>query len=232
LSMNPVDVRPDDAESARAWLSALTDGRADAGQPAVAAWAHDSDARRTWHAYQLIGDVLRSEELASPGGRDEAFLQRFRARLDQEPVVLAPQSAPTLTQAPVDVGAGRGARRLSLGWSAAAALAGVALVGGAVFSLQRGGGEAKQLSGISAPAEQAQVAVGVRSLTPSAAAGLRAGGQPTGVPGQGSVVEVNTQQWHLLDERVLRDANLESYLRAHRGMAVVGGRVEPVALGR
>ena len=45
----------------------------------------------SWHAYQLIGDVLRSEDLAAEPAADEAFLVALRARLADEPVVLAPQ---------------------------------------------------------------------------------------------------------------------------------------------
>lgn len=76
-------------------LSALTDGEcpADDVAAACAAWRQDEDARARWHAYQLIGDVLRSEDLASTAGRDAAFLARVRERLQQEPVVLAPVEA-------------------------------------------------------------------------------------------------------------------------------------------
>ncbi len=75
-------------------LSALTDGQAtpEEAARASAAWRDDPQARASWHRYQLIGDALRSPELlqASEGS---AFLQGFRARLAQEPVVLAPQAA-------------------------------------------------------------------------------------------------------------------------------------------
>ncbi|MBT9611482.1 sigma-E factor negative regulatory protein [Aquabacterium sp.] len=75
-------------------LSALSDGQATPEEVAraSAAWRDDPQARASWHRYQLIGDALRSPELlqASEGS---AFLQGFRARLAQEPVVLAPQAA-------------------------------------------------------------------------------------------------------------------------------------------
>ncbi|MCO4095120.1 MAG: sigma-E factor negative regulatory protein [Acidovorax sp.] len=64
---------------------------------ACAVWRQDADARRDWHAYHLIGDVLRSDDLASTPARDAAFLQALRQRLADEPVPLAP--APL--QAPV-----------------------------------------------------------------------------------------------------------------------------------
>ena len=81
-------------------LSALADGEASAAHVAAAchAWREDPAARQTWHAYQLIGDVLRSDELARPASADVAFLSRLRTRLADEPVVLAPM--PVLVREP------------------------------------------------------------------------------------------------------------------------------------
>lgn len=79
-------------------LSALVDGEADAAGAAdgVSRWRDDDDAKTSWHVYQLIGDVLRSDDLAA-GHRDRVFMQRLHARLIQEPTVLAP--APDVPQA-------------------------------------------------------------------------------------------------------------------------------------
>src|SRR5688572_30452696 len=76
-------------------LSELVDGEADAGsvQRACAAWRESPSMRASWHAYHLIGDVLRSDDLAHPVERDEAFLASLRSRLAAEPVVLAPAAA-------------------------------------------------------------------------------------------------------------------------------------------
>ena len=82
------------ADDTRAWLSALADGEAQAADPACAGWRDDADARRTWHAYQLIGDVMRSDDLARPAARDAVFLAGLRERLAAEPVVLAPAAVP------------------------------------------------------------------------------------------------------------------------------------------
>ena len=82
-----------DSEQTRAWLSALVDGEGDGAEHACARWRDDAGLRRDWHAYQLIGDVMRSEDLAVPAARDAAFLAGLRARLADEPVVLAPQPA-------------------------------------------------------------------------------------------------------------------------------------------
>jgi sigma-E factor negative regulatory protein RseA len=84
-------------------LSALADGALDdaALLQTCAAWRHDAGLRESWHAYQLIGDVMRSDDLAQAPARDEAFLQRLRSRLADEAVVLAPQRSvetPSLQQ--------------------------------------------------------------------------------------------------------------------------------------
>ena len=56
-----------DGAPARRALSALADGElaGDAGEAAFRAWRSDPEARRDWHDWHLIGDVLRSEDLAS-----------------------------------------------------------------------------------------------------------------------------------------------------------------------
>ena len=85
------DLRDDDP---RRWLSALADGDAEAVQRACSLWRDDAAARQTWHTYHLIGDVMRSDELARAPACDAAFLAGLRARLAAEPVVLAPVAAP------------------------------------------------------------------------------------------------------------------------------------------
>mgnify|MGYP003333805111 CR=1 FL=1 len=75
-------------------LSALSDGQATPEEVAraCAAWRDDAQTRASWHRYQLIGDAMRSSELLKSSD-SSAFLQGFRERLAQEPVVLAPQAA-------------------------------------------------------------------------------------------------------------------------------------------
>ena len=94
-------------ESHRRILSALADGDATAGEAARAfqAWRDEPDARSSWHAYQLIGDVLRSDDLACEPAADASFLVALRARLADEPVVLAPQPRVEATPIPLPVGA-------------------------------------------------------------------------------------------------------------------------------
>ncbi|MBP6765452.1 MAG: sigma-E factor negative regulatory protein [Rubrivivax sp.] len=90
-----LDETPQDSlqNDSRAWLSALADGQADVAPQACKAWRDDARARQTWHAYHLIGDVLRSEDLAHRPARDAAFLASLREKLADEPVVLAPAPA-------------------------------------------------------------------------------------------------------------------------------------------
>jgi len=99
------------SEPDRRILSALADGDATDGEAARAfqAWRDEPDARASWHAYQLIGDVLRSEDLAVEPAADEAFLVALRARLADEPVVLAPQPRVEETPIPLPVAANSGA---------------------------------------------------------------------------------------------------------------------------
>ena len=79
-------------ESAKQRLSALADGELEGVESAAlcAAWASNPAAQRDWHAWHLIGDVLRSEDLASDPRRDRDLCAAIRARLQHEPVVLAP----------------------------------------------------------------------------------------------------------------------------------------------
>lgn len=115
-------------------LSALVDGQADAAAAGegVSHWRDDDDAKDTWHAYQLIGDVLRSEDLAA-GHRDRLFMQRLHARLMQEPTVLAP--APDLSQ---EAGPDGGQAGLLHRWAVPLGLAaGMALVLGTLLVVRQ-----------------------------------------------------------------------------------------------
>ncbi|MBY4896338.1 sigma-E factor negative regulatory protein [Cupriavidus sp. AU9028] len=78
------------ASEAAEQISALIDGELAPHEfEAVIELAKAGQGRADWSAYQLIGDTLRSEELAEAGSTD-AFVSRFAARLEQEPHLLAP----------------------------------------------------------------------------------------------------------------------------------------------
>jgi len=67
-------------------VSALTDGELH-GEAFVKSvqWLEESEeARASWHTYHLVGDVLRSGEMAATGAHDAAFVARLRSRLQGE----------------------------------------------------------------------------------------------------------------------------------------------------
>ena len=81
-------------------VSALMDGelQTSAQQASVAALLGDAHAREAWHAYHLVGDILRSEELAA-GAHDLQFLAKLEKRLSQEtmtPFVAMPETVVVL----------------------------------------------------------------------------------------------------------------------------------------
>jgi sigma-E factor negative regulatory protein RseA len=174
-------------------LSALLDGESsgDALRRLCVSWRDDPGVRETWHCFSLIGDVMRSEELASPVSRDERFLVDLRARLADEPVVLAPSASP----------AAPGTSKRSW-WAPAAVAAGfVAVVGTLVAvsqSPQSSSAQALQLAAVAPKASAVQVPsalVAARSEKPASFSESVATGE------------------------LVRDPQLDQYLLAHKQLA-------------
>jgi sigma-E factor negative regulatory protein RseA len=92
-------------------ISRLMDGEIDEGEQDVA-WARlkRDEGRQAWECYHVIGDALRGA-----GGPTAGFSERFAARFEAEPTVLAPKPL----HGP----------RLPFVWAAAATVAAVAVVG-------------------------------------------------------------------------------------------------------
>lgn len=180
-------VEPKAAES----LSALMDGEvhdADEVARACRAWREDAASRACWHRYHLIGDVLRSDDLASSGARDAGFLDRLRTRLEAEPVVLAPSPRPVPARA----------RRWR--WAGPAAVAaGFVAVAGVLVVTRAPQDDALQgaaaAAGARAPAEVRTV-----SATPATPA-------PAAAPVEAEEI--------VASGKMLRDARLDRYLEAH-----------------
>ena len=159
-------------QAARQSMSALMDGDsagATSRDAAFALWRSDSNARASWHAYHLIGDVLRSQELASTPQRDEAFLLALRAKLAREPVSLAPK--PSIAR-----------QRMRWPMVCAVASAGFVAVAG--------------------------VMVVTRSVAPTAVEVV------TPLLASGAQPEVS-----VVSGKLIRDAQLDRYLAAHRRVA-------------
>jgi sigma-E factor negative regulatory protein RseA len=178
-------------------LSALADGDPDALRAGCEAWRDDPAARATWHAYHLIGDVMRSEELAATPTRDAAFLAALRQRLAAEPVPLAPAPlpAPAASLAAVP-------RRRHAWLAPAAVAAGFFAVAGALVVTRLSAPEAGAPLQARGPAGSGLTLVGA------------------GAPGAAAPLP--------MDGRLIRDAQLDRYLEAHRGalggaLAVPGG---------
>lgn len=159
---------PDDRTRARAQLSSLMDGDCTSDHVAQACrhWREDDDARAQWHTYHLIGDVLRSEDLAQRSASDAEFLRAVRERLAREPIVLAPSPAQAIPAAEVPeevqvarlaVGGGRRSRFHLRRWVAPVGMAaGVALVAGAVLVTRPTGSDAPVMASASRTTDTAR----------------------------------------------------------------------------
>lgn len=185
--------------SERDQLSALMDGELDESeiQRACAQWRDESDFRARWHVYQLIGDILRSDELAASCRGDAAFLSSLRGRLANEPVVLAPHA---LQQG---VGRSRAVVRRTRAWIGSAAVAaGFAAVIGVVIVTQTS--ESGTADGVLAQGNASPGPALVNTVD------VRAAGATGAVP------YVAEPRAVVLNDRLIRDARLDEYLAAHK----------------
>lgn len=184
-------------------LSALADG--ELGDTAVAQacahWRIDAVSRQSWHAFHLIGDVLRSEDLAARPARDAGFLDALRVRLAAEPVVLAPQPMqPAPLAAEPMPRLAKGARTGRRSWIAASVVAaGFVAVAGVVLTRAPG-----TLQPGSTLAQGAPATLGLQSVNASAPATMSASTDP---------------QILVANGKLIRDVRLDRYLAAHKQFA-------------
>ncbi len=172
-------------------ISAAMDGDAQAADAVARAWKNHTCVRADWHAYQLIGDVLRSADCANTASRDAALLACVRERLAAEPVVLAP--APLLPKADVAITHSKRARW----WAPAAVAAGfVAVVG--MVGVQPQTGTAPS-AGVTAAAGGAVTPVSQMSLQPRDVQSTQVAGAAASAP-----------------PVMIRSAELDRYLAAHK----------------
>lgn len=175
-------------------VSAAMDGDAQAADAVARAWKNQATVRADWHAYQLIGDVLRSADCANPASRDEALLQRVRERLAAEPVVLAPVSVPV-------------ASKRAHWWAPAAVAAGfIAVMGLVVLQPQK---DAGQGVGVTAAAGGSVLPVGQAGFQPREA--IAAPSLASTAPGASGASG---------GSMMIRSAELDRYLAAHKQFAV------------
>jgi sigma-E factor negative regulatory protein RseA len=120
----------------RELISALADGQleGEAFARGVELAASDPAARAAWQTYHLIGDVLRSGELAVGSMRPD-LLERLQHRLRDEQVPVAPL---VVSQVPVPQVRREPANDASFRWKLVAGLASIAAVGAMAWSLVGG----------------------------------------------------------------------------------------------
>ncbi|WP_157684892.1 RseA family anti-sigma factor [Robbsia andropogonis] len=199
-------------------LSAAIDGEAPlcaggsgVGASTFAAWT--TRQKQDWSLYHLVGDALRSDDLARShhGGWD--FAARFAARLADEPVVVAPR------------------RRDDGAWSDANGSRAAPVPGDAFRHLERGAGQRGGLGQLAGwlggrrrmPAAAAAAAAVVTlawALTPGWHAGTEnTNAAPTTLASAGNWQRVN----------ISGDRDLDPYLAAHQEFASDRGSLGYVA---
>jgi sigma-E factor negative regulatory protein RseA len=151
----------------------------------------DADGRALWTDYHLIGDVLRSDELAGDAAMSAAFVARFSARLAEEPHVLAPSALRTSMRRTLAL-----RRRMLPVFAVAAAAATLSWV--VVPQLQGLGGAdtPAQVASVSSPGVEAMQRVALAST-----------------PMNGGVPQ------NIQEANIVRDADLDQYLAAHQQFA-------------
>lgn len=138
----------------REQVSALADGQLQGEEFAqtLTLLADSEEARGHWHAYHLVGDVLRSAELAQAAPQDADFVLRLRARLQAEGDFSRPSAS--LASAPRVLNPVRGESANGNRWRWAAglaSLAALAVVGWQLVADLGGAAFAPQLAQVAAP---------------------------------------------------------------------------------
>ncbi|MDR6214673.1 sigma-E factor negative regulatory protein [Paracidovorax wautersii] len=148
-------------------LSALTDGQLQGDEFAQAMrWAETDEGLQTWQVYHLIGDVMRSSELARPA--DLGFLSTLRAELAKAPPVAELAQAQVVQVAPVDTRVEVSANASVFHWKVAAGLASLAAVAALGWHTYAG------MPGVSGP----QLAIVAPVAGPDAATAVAENGPP------------------------------------------------------
>jgi sigma-E factor negative regulatory protein RseA len=140
-------------------ISAMADGqlRGGAFSRGMELAARDPAALEAWHTYHLIGDVLRSSELAA-GSSPVVFLSRLRSRLQHEERLSEPVSSdPLLPATPGEMRPQAAANDATFRWKLVAGFASVAAVAAITWTAVGG------LAGKPAQAELAAIPAGTIS---------------------------------------------------------------------
>lgn len=177
-------------------LSAFVDGEMSGDEQHLNAILSglDQEGRAAWSSYHLIGDVLRSDDLAMSPAASQSFMAGFAARFEAEPHVLAPAALPAASQQSATHN-GRVSRILALRRRVVPSLAvaaAAATLTWIVMPQMRGAGMA------GAPQIASVQSSGVQRVAMNSA------------PVQTAAVQ---------DGNIIRDARLDEYLEAHQQFA-------------
>lgn len=200
------------------WVSALMDGQLRGAELQAALARLDADdTRECWQLYHLVGDVLRSPDLAAQPA-DGAFMARLGARLAQEGRPAAPAAAPAPVQVQVQVRdpALPAANDGQFRWKMVAGLASFAAVAAMGWGVMSGAGlpagAGAQLGQGAAP-----VAAGTRVATLA---------QPIRVASDAATTLAAADSGETGAPVMLRDPRLDELLAEHRqavGVTALGG---------
>ncbi len=175
-------------------LSAFVDGELTVEEHLSGIFSElDHEGRAAWSEYHLIGDVLRSDELALSAAASHSFMTGFAARFEAEPHVLAPAALPAAREGASRVGRILALRHRVVPTLAVAAAA--ATLTWIVVPQMRGG---PGLAGGGAQLASVASSQGVQRVAMNAA------------PEQTAAVQ---------DGNIIRDARLDEYLEAHQQFA-------------
>ncbi len=189
-------------------LSALADGQLDdAAFEQAMQFAHEEEGRASWQLYHLVGDVLRSPELAHHAADNGAFLQRLQQRLADEPALGRPVQASQQAAVPLQLPVVPEAANASVfQWKMVAGLASMAAV------VVVGWSSWSSLQSVPGGA----AAMAVLSSAPVVASATA----PVAAPPALTLAQANTapaSQPQLPGEQVmLRDPRLDELLAAHQ----------------
>ncbi|WP_213294257.1 sigma-E factor negative regulatory protein [Paraburkholderia sacchari] len=156
----------------------------------------DQEGREVWSSYHLIGDVLRSDDLAMRPAASQSFMAGFAARFEAEPHVLAPAALPASEQSAAHNG--RVSRILALRRRVVPSLAvaaAAATLTWIVMPQMRGVGMAgaPQIAAVQSAGDHVQ-RVAMNTVPVQTAAAMQ-------------------------DGNIIRDARLDEYLEAHQQFA-------------
>jgi sigma-E factor negative regulatory protein RseA len=197
-------------QTQREQLSALADGQLpDEEWTSALHFSATDEGRETWQLYQLVGDVLRSPELARQTHDDGAFLARLRQGLAQEPLhgqppvaaaPVVPLQAQTMPAQPTTFVPKAAANDSVFRWKMLAGVASLATVASLAWSTWGSSGHGpatEQWAASSAPAAASVVAQPKLAAAPVAVAKTDNLGQST-------------------PQVMLRDPRLDELLAAHQ----------------